>query len=337
MDSFGGRFSGTTPNGYYLFVLIDLYSRYMIVEPMKQTTSNEVIRVLKEIFTRLGLPQVITLDNAMNFSSQLMKDFCVDRGIKLTHTTPYWPSANGEAERQNQSLLKLSAGGRLLSSMTAKRVEVRVGTYKYNVVKKVLYIYKYCVRFFNRIAGVRKCDYREGRVRKRRKRALDTATVFRGRIPPSWTSFSSKRAWPSWRECHSYLCSVSGHSGITVSTWPGRHHRHLGTAFGVTHRITPVASERGHFGLCWRIAKLSFCGSPSQIAKPVLWIAKPVPIVKPSSGGSPSSHPAHRQALVLWIAKPLPIVKPSSGGSPSRIAKPDRQERIWTHEYGMQE
>ncbi|KXJ62397.1 hypothetical protein RP20_CCG012762 [Aedes albopictus] len=79
----------------------------MIVEPMKQTTSNDVIRTLKEIFTRMGLPQVITLDNAKNFSSQLLKDFCVDRGIKLTHTTPYWPSANGEAERQNQSLLKV--------------------------------------------------------------------------------------------------------------------------------------------------------------------------------------------------------------------------------------
>lgn len=102
-----GDFLGPFPNGFYLFVLIDLYSRYMIVEPMKQTTSVDVIRVLKDVFTRMGLPHVLTFDNAMNFSSQQLKDFCVDRGIKLTHTTPYWPSANGEAERQNRSLLKV--------------------------------------------------------------------------------------------------------------------------------------------------------------------------------------------------------------------------------------
>ncbi|XP_062542458.1 uncharacterized protein K02A2.6-like [Armigeres subalbatus] len=101
-----GDFLGPLPNGYYLFVLIDLYSRYMIVEPMKQKNFERGKPCFEgDIYQ--GLPQVIPLDNAMNFSSQLMKDFCVDRGIKLTHTTPYWPSANGEAERQNQSLLKV--------------------------------------------------------------------------------------------------------------------------------------------------------------------------------------------------------------------------------------
>lgn len=102
-----GDFLGPLPNGYYLFVLVDLYSRYVIVEPMTRTTSADVISVLKGIFTRMGLPFVLTFDNARNFSSQELSDYCVDNGIKLTHTTPYWPSANGEVERQNQSLLKV--------------------------------------------------------------------------------------------------------------------------------------------------------------------------------------------------------------------------------------
>lgn len=41
------------------------------------------------------------------FSSQELTDYCVDHGIKITHTTPYYPCANGEVERQNRSILKV--------------------------------------------------------------------------------------------------------------------------------------------------------------------------------------------------------------------------------------
>lgn len=102
-----GDFLGPLPDGSYLFVLVDLYSRYVLADPMKSTTSKDIIRVLKQHFTRMGLPYMLTFDNAKNFSSQEFKDFCVDLGIKLVHTTPYWPSANGEIERQNRSFLKV--------------------------------------------------------------------------------------------------------------------------------------------------------------------------------------------------------------------------------------
>lgn len=100
-------FLGPLPNGKYIFVLVDLYSRFVVAEFMNRTLSADVIRVLRQIFTKMGLPFVLTTDNAKNFSSQELKDYCVDYGIKLTHTTPYWPCANGEVERQNRSLLKV--------------------------------------------------------------------------------------------------------------------------------------------------------------------------------------------------------------------------------------
>lgn len=100
-------FLGPLPNGKYIFVLVDLYSRFVVAEFMSRTLSADVIRVLRQIFTKMGLPFVLTTDNAKNFSSQELMDYCVDYGIKLTHTTPYWPCANGEVERQNRSLLKV--------------------------------------------------------------------------------------------------------------------------------------------------------------------------------------------------------------------------------------
>lgn len=102
-----GDFLGPLPDNSYVFVLIDLYSRYVLAEPMTRTTSRDVIRFLMETFTRMGLPLVLTFDNARNFSSQEMRDYCIDNGIKMTHTTPYYPSANGEVERQNRSILKI--------------------------------------------------------------------------------------------------------------------------------------------------------------------------------------------------------------------------------------
>ncbi|XP_058827534.1 uncharacterized protein LOC131687461 [Topomyia yanbarensis] len=73
---------------------------------MTTTTSAAVIQKLERIFTRLGIPDILTTDNAANFCSQEFKDYCTDNGIKLAHTTPYWPAANGEVERQNRSILK---------------------------------------------------------------------------------------------------------------------------------------------------------------------------------------------------------------------------------------
>ncbi|XP_055522381.1 uncharacterized protein K02A2.6-like [Wyeomyia smithii] len=55
----------------------------------------------------MGLPNILTFDNAKNFSSLELQDYCVDNAIRLTHTTSYWPSANGEVERQNRSFLKV--------------------------------------------------------------------------------------------------------------------------------------------------------------------------------------------------------------------------------------
>ncbi|XP_065094766.1 uncharacterized protein K02A2.6-like [Ochlerotatus camptorhynchus] len=106
-------FLGPLPSGRFLFVLVDYYSRYCVVEIMSTTTSAAVIQRLERIFTRLGLPDVLTTDNAANFCSQEFKDFCVDNGIKLAHTTPYWPAANGEVERQNRSILKVLKIGQM--------------------------------------------------------------------------------------------------------------------------------------------------------------------------------------------------------------------------------
>lgn len=73
---------------------------------MFKITSAVTIQRLDTIFTRLGYPFTITLDNAKQFISREFTDYCLSKGIILNNTIPYRPQQNREVERQNRSLLK---------------------------------------------------------------------------------------------------------------------------------------------------------------------------------------------------------------------------------------
>ena len=73
---------------------------------MRSTTSEKVIECLEKIFTTHGLPLSLRSDNGPQFRSEVFEQYLEDNGIEHRKTTPLWPQANGEVERQNKSLLK---------------------------------------------------------------------------------------------------------------------------------------------------------------------------------------------------------------------------------------
>ena len=97
---------GPLPSGEYLLVLVDYYSRYYEVDILKNITSETIIRCLSVHFARYGIPSSVRTDNGPQFVSAEFQQYLVDMGIGLRRTTPLWPRANGEVERQNRSLLK---------------------------------------------------------------------------------------------------------------------------------------------------------------------------------------------------------------------------------------
>lgn len=66
---------------------------------MKNITSNSTITVLREIFSRFGLPKFIVSDNGTSFTSEEFQKFCDENGITHVKVTPYHPRSNGLAER----------------------------------------------------------------------------------------------------------------------------------------------------------------------------------------------------------------------------------------------
>ena len=97
---------GPMPTGEYLLVLVDYFSRWVEVDVIKSTTSAVIIKCLDKQFSRYGVPSTLRTDNGPNLVSAEMEGYLEEMGIKHRLTTPLWPRANGEVERQNRSLLK---------------------------------------------------------------------------------------------------------------------------------------------------------------------------------------------------------------------------------------
>ncbi|XP_053954964.1 uncharacterized protein K02A2.6-like [Anastrepha ludens] len=122
---------GPLPNDEYVLVLIDYYSRYQEVKFTKRITSEVIISILREIFSRLGIPNSLRADNGRQFVSAEFKSFCQTHNMELITTPPYWPQANGEVENMNRSLVK-----RLIIAHNNKRdykKEIQDFTLMYNV------------------------------------------------------------------------------------------------------------------------------------------------------------------------------------------------------------
>ena len=58
------------------------------------------------MFSLLGIPSSIKSDNGTQFVSEEFEAFLAQNMITHRRTTPLWPQANGEVERQNRTLLK---------------------------------------------------------------------------------------------------------------------------------------------------------------------------------------------------------------------------------------
>ena len=100
------RFDGTPTFGEYVLVVVDNYSRYFEVDILKSVTSATIIGSLERILSTHGRPQSLKTDNGPQFTSEEIGTFLKTNGIQHRTSTPLWPQANGEVERQNRSLLK---------------------------------------------------------------------------------------------------------------------------------------------------------------------------------------------------------------------------------------
>lgn len=95
----------TTQGNRYVLVIMDYFTRYVNLFPLKDQRATTVAKCIFEDYIRQhGLPESIHTDQGRQFESDLIKHLCTLLGITKTRTSPYHAQSDGMVERLNRTL-----------------------------------------------------------------------------------------------------------------------------------------------------------------------------------------------------------------------------------------
>jgi len=80
-------------------LIVDSYSKWLEIVPMRSTTVAAVITVLRHVFACFGLPITFVSDNGPPFQSSELVNFFRLNGVTHKFAPPYHPNSNGQVER----------------------------------------------------------------------------------------------------------------------------------------------------------------------------------------------------------------------------------------------
>lgn len=89
----------------YLLVIIDSFTKYINLTPVRSTKSKASVKVFKNFFSYFGTPTRLITDRGTSFTSKKFKTFMHKLGIKHVLNSVATPRANGQVERYNRTIL----------------------------------------------------------------------------------------------------------------------------------------------------------------------------------------------------------------------------------------
>uniref|UniRef100_A0A3P9JM97 Integrase catalytic domain-containing protein n=1 Tax=Oryzias latipes TaxID=8090 RepID=A0A3P9JM97_ORYLA len=104
-----GPFPRSKKSNTVLVVVVDYYTKWVEMFPLKDAKTPRLIRILREeIFTRWGVPKYLVSDRGPQFTSHLIKELCNSWGVIPKLTTSYHPQTN-LTERFNRTIKTMIA------------------------------------------------------------------------------------------------------------------------------------------------------------------------------------------------------------------------------------
>ena len=100
-----GPFKHALGNFKFVFVWIDMFSKWIEYMPLVKATSEMAVEFLNQIIHRFGVPNSIITVLGTQFTSTTFWDFCDDRGIVVKYVSVAHPRANGQVERANGMII----------------------------------------------------------------------------------------------------------------------------------------------------------------------------------------------------------------------------------------
>ena len=86
-----------TPNMHYRYILVvlDTFSRFLFLRPLRSKSSSEVASVLLQIFCDIGPPLCIQSDQGTEFKG-VVYTLMTSLGVQIIHSAPYHPQSQGK-------------------------------------------------------------------------------------------------------------------------------------------------------------------------------------------------------------------------------------------------
>lgn len=100
-----GPFVTSKKKNKYIFVIVDAFTKFTVVEPVHNQKSKHVIKVLTDLIYLFGVPTRIISDRGTAFTSQTFRIFCDTYGIKHILNAVATPRSNGQCERYNKTIV----------------------------------------------------------------------------------------------------------------------------------------------------------------------------------------------------------------------------------------
>ncbi|XP_058446711.1 uncharacterized protein K02A2.6-like [Malaya genurostris] len=86
-------------DGEYYLVVVDSFSKWPEIVQTRSITTAATVKILRDLFARLGMPETLVSDNGSQFTSAEFQSYCTNNGIEHLTTAPFHPQSNGQAER----------------------------------------------------------------------------------------------------------------------------------------------------------------------------------------------------------------------------------------------
>lgn len=88
----------------YLLVIIDIFSRYPVVYPLRDLSTQTLLQKFGDFFSLFGFPDAVLSDQGSQFESHDFRRYMENFGVKKLRTNAWHPSGNGICERFNRTL-----------------------------------------------------------------------------------------------------------------------------------------------------------------------------------------------------------------------------------------
>ncbi|GJU80074.1 reverse transcriptase domain-containing protein [Tanacetum coccineum] len=109
-DIWGINFMGPFPPSKkykYILVAVDYVSKWAEAKALPTNDARVVVKFLKKLFSRFGVPKALISDRGTHFGNSLLKKILKKYGVTHKLATPYHPQTSGQTENTNRAIKRI--------------------------------------------------------------------------------------------------------------------------------------------------------------------------------------------------------------------------------------